>query len=69
MLSAVLGEGVVHVTSLSLMVTLVYLVLRRWNPAAGAMSAAKPLIVMAIVSARAFCPWPLAIRPEAHAKG
>ena len=37
---------------------LVYLALRRWSPAAGALAAAASLVVMALVAVLAFCPWP-----------
>jgi hypothetical protein len=58
MLGSALGESVLHVTSFALIGSLLYLALRRWNPAAGALLAASTLIVMSLVSALAFSPWP-----------
>ena len=37
---------------------LVYLIMRRWSPAAGSLAAASTLVVMAFVSVLALCPWP-----------
>jgi hypothetical protein len=58
MLLANFWEGLFHATSFALLGTLVYLVLRRWSPAAGALAAASSLVLMTFVSILAFCPWP-----------
>ena len=57
-LGAILWEGVIHATGFALVGILVYLVLRRWSPAAGSLVAASTLVVMAALSVLAFCPWP-----------
>ena len=57
-LGAIFWEGVLHATAFALLGIMVYLVLRRWSPAAGALGAASTLVVMTFVSALAFCPWP-----------
>ena len=58
LLVASFWEGLVHATAFALLGILVYLVLRRWSPAAGALAAGSSLVVMAVVAILAFCPWP-----------
>jgi hypothetical protein len=57
-LGSVFGESILHATSFAFVGSVLYLGLRRWSPAAGALLAASTLIVMALVSALAFLPWP-----------
>jgi prepilin-type processing-associated H-X9-DG protein len=45
-------------TAFALPAMMVYLILRRSSPATGAMAAGSSLVVMAMVSILAFCPWP-----------
>jgi beta-lactamase regulating signal transducer with metallopeptidase domain len=56
--SAILWEGMIHATGFALAGSLVYLALRRLSPAAGSLGAASTLVVMAVLSLLAFCPWP-----------
>lgn len=65
-----LFEGTIRATVLGLSGLLVYLIMRRWSPAAGSLTAATPLVVMGVVSLLALCPWPrwrpswpIAVRP------
>ncbi len=58
MLLASVWEGLIHATGFALLGIVVYLALRRWSPAAGALAAASSLVVMAMVGFLAFCPWP-----------
>ena len=58
MLVASFWEGLVHATGFALLGIVVYLALRRWSPAAGALAAGSSLGVMAMVAILAFCPWP-----------
>jgi hypothetical protein len=58
MLVTGLWEGLTHATGFALLGIVVYLALRRWSPAAGALAAASSLVVMAMVAILAFCPWP-----------
>jgi beta-lactamase regulating signal transducer with metallopeptidase domain len=58
MAAAILWEGGVHATAFALLGILVYLVWRRWSPAAGSLAAATTLVLMTLVSVLSFCPWP-----------
>ncbi len=58
MLVASFWEGLIHATGFAVLGIVVYLTLRRWSPAAGALAAASSLVVMALVGLLAFCPWP-----------
>ncbi len=51
-------EGLIHATGFSMLGIVVYLALRRWSPAAGALAAAASLVVMVLVALLGFCPWP-----------
>jgi hypothetical protein len=57
-LGTFLLEGAVRATAFALLGTLVYLIMRRWSPAAGSLTAASTLVLMSVVSLLAFCPWP-----------
>ena len=54
MAAATLWEGVVHATAFALLGILVYLVWRRWSPAAGSLAAASTLVLMTFVSVLSF---------------
>jgi beta-lactamase regulating signal transducer with metallopeptidase domain len=58
MAATTLCEGVAHATIFAFLGILVYLVWRRWSPAAGSLAAATTLVLMTLVSALSFCPWP-----------
>ena len=45
-LVAIFWQGVLHATAFALFGIMVYLILRRWSPAAGALGAASTLVVM-----------------------
>ncbi len=58
MLVASFWEGLLHATGFAMLAIVVYLALRRWSPAVGALAAGSSLCVMAMVAILAFCPWP-----------
>jgi prepilin-type processing-associated H-X9-DG protein len=58
LLIAMLWEGMIHATGFAVVGIVVYLGLRRWSPAAGALGAAATLLVMASLSLLSFSPWP-----------
>ena len=58
LLEVSLLEGGIRATVFALAGILVYLIMRRWSPAAGSLTAASTLVVMGIVSLLALNPWP-----------
>ena len=53
----ILGS-IVHATGFAVIGSIAYVALRRWSPAAGALSAAASLLIMACVSIIVLGPWP-----------
>ena len=58
LLEVSLLEGAIRATVFALAGILVYLIMRRWSPAAGSLTAASTLVVMGVVSLLALSPWP-----------
>src|SRR4051794_38922939 len=53
-----LVEGAIRATVFAVAGILVYLIMRRWSPAAGSLTACSTLVLMGVVPLLAFCPWP-----------
>ena len=51
-------EGAIRATAFALAGIMIYLIMRRWSPAAGSLTAASTLVLMGVVSLLALCPWP-----------
>jgi beta-lactamase regulating signal transducer with metallopeptidase domain len=57
-ISPMLLGSIAHATVFAIMGTLVYLALRRYSPAAGALASSSSLVIMAVVSLVVLGPWP-----------
>jgi hypothetical protein len=57
-ISPMLLASIAHATGFAVLGTLVYLAMRRFSPAAGALASSASMVIMAVVSLVALGPWP-----------